>query len=611
MDFPLSKHVAQNENMGGSRSDPRTVPTQEGGMPIEPDKAMVAATESDTTSVHRPSETRPTALKKREGPQLHLDEQAGWQINVPYIRSGEKRTATSYDRDYSPLQESQTSPYPQEETIPPGSITDTANYKQIPLRGPPLAKKKLNRVPELRGFTVVENFSRTAQAVISETARAKKPLEELIGEAPAGITEDEATKRTDSHYLLPSRKDIVPAVELFDNRIVYGPRAVMHADVLSGMAQLEADKYLDPERAWSDAFDIVERDVKSHGFYNPETKIYWRRKASSKRYAKITRVEIELSPQIPFTTLWSFLEENYPLSFLIEQEGNKAVVYTDDSGIPKLKTYVSNFYELEGPEKLFRQGQATTPTSEDLRYRVLHSKEYAMQKVGADHFSSSQQAFDDGLAFIFGNGAEIVFRFRTSDKHGAINSVLVGTGMHGKHLYDIVYDWLREHGYFIEPDYGYSGAGVTRRFHVLDRQLQKHGDNAHWDPGFQVIYEAWLREANRKGLGAVEAQQIQEGMSVIKEAEQQWPTMTVQEKSQLLQGLARMFARVQTLAIISQLEQSGAAIMKVSLVKNNLVFYMSDGKMYTYSPQKIATIFYQNPQNAYEIIKEVAPEKAS
>lgn len=618
----LSKK-AQNGNTTNSSANPQTVPTEQGGVPIEKDKASVGPSKVQPTVLLSAVELRGSNRKPNEGPQLKLDTRPGVFPDIPYTRAGSK-TASQFDRNYSSMCDTQTSPGNEQNLQPVGSAPLTgASGEQTYIEGPPLAKKKRKGSFQEASFPEVHFVK----------PRKYRPVEDLTGE-----TSDEFA--SDSTRILPSRKNLVPAMEVANNEIAFTSGGTCHADVIQGLAGEILQKYVggDVEQAIDEAVD----SSLSSGFYDAATKTYYRRSAGRLLRGAVTKLDVELPTDVSFDMLWEYLDEHYHLKYLIDSIPNGAAVYTDETGITILKQLLNHYWEIAGPGRLVRVpkptqqepaeqpapqeeapkqvvAQVAPPEPKDLEYEMSHSFSYGKELCGGGfHFSSPEQAFDDALVFTFGNGSQIVFRFRKKDKHGAINSANLQVGKHGKYLYDIVYDYLRENGFYVEPDAGYTGSGVARRMQTLKRQLEKHGDEKHWDVGFASIKDSWKKQfaftnsmlANGKSAPLGE-EELNNGMQAVNAAEAAWPALAPAQKAQQMHSISLMFSRLKATALIKEVENYNGPIASVEFVNNNLVFKLKQGKQVVYAPKAIAANLFQNPQNAYETIKEVAPQLTS
>lgn len=77
----------------------------------------------------------------------------------------------------------------------------------------------------------------------------------------------------------------------------------------------------------------------------------------------ITKVEIDLTPEISYDMLDEYLEENYPLKFLAEEDGPMMRVYTDEVGVPRLQLLVDFFWKVQGPKRLVTQPDPEEPVA--------------------------------------------------------------------------------------------------------------------------------------------------------------------------------------------------------------------------------------------------------
>lgn len=333
-----------------SKADPRTVPTQDGGMPVEDDKGSVAADEVQPESLVGPSEKRKLKYRPKEGPQIQVNTEPGNFPDIPYMNVGaSKKQASEYDRNYSTMGDTQTSPYPKQDTVPVGSADLVGiNANMDELEGQPMKQKKLKRLPERAEMIVVRNTplsKKQAQEIEEYLPPAHLdvpvkiiPLEKFLSLNP----NDEFA--SDSTRILPQNKNLRPALRLNDGKVAWGDGLNQHFRVMESLAYAEKEKYVGS--SLDELLNDVEKRMVGTGFYDPKTKIYLSRKASNLRKAMIKPVDVDLPPDVTFEQLWGFLDDHYPLKYLIEAIDGGARVYTDEKGVQGLKNLIANFWEV-------------------------------------------------------------------------------------------------------------------------------------------------------------------------------------------------------------------------------------------------------------------------
>lgn len=319
-----------------STADPRTVPTMDGGMPVETDKGSVAADEVQPEEFVGPSEKRKVKYRPKEGPQMQVNTEPGNFPDIPYMKAGIKKQASEYDRDYSTMGDTQTSPYNKQNTVPVGSSNLTGTVSNQPdLEGHPIAFKTLPRLPE-----------RPELIVVRRKAISQKQLDEVVIEKPNEILPLEQRLQTNvrdnlqSHNVLPTNRELRPALE-FGELIAYSPYGSGHVDVLNALAKVKTQGN---QMTWSQAYDAVMDESTSEGFYDFSNKIYWERHAQTEQKPGTIPIDIDLPPDVSYNELWNFLENYYPLEYVLQETPTGARIYTDASGAKGLNTLLMHYW---------------------------------------------------------------------------------------------------------------------------------------------------------------------------------------------------------------------------------------------------------------------------